>query len=99
MNLGESIKSLRKRKNISQGELALSCKITQAYLSQIENNRKEPNLATLKTISKELDVPLPIIFYTAMSEEDIPDSKKEAFGMINPSLNNLISSIFLSETT
>ena len=46
MNLGQAIKDLRKTKGIKQGDFAIECGITPAYLSQIENNKREPNLST-----------------------------------------------------
>jgi len=97
MNLGNSIKSARKKLQISQAYLADACGITQSYLSQIENNKREPNLSLLKIISEKLNIPLPILFFTSLDNEDIPEAKKEAFRLINTSLNNLITSIFISE--
>ena len=51
MNLGNVIKNTRKKKGQTQTEFASLCGITQTYLSQIENNSKEPNLSILKVIS------------------------------------------------
>lgn len=64
MDLGETIKSIRKQKGLKQNEFAQLCNITQAYLSQIENNLKEPNLSTLRVISNNLGIPLPILFFS-----------------------------------
>ncbi|MEI6851540.1 MAG: helix-turn-helix transcriptional regulator [Bacteroidota bacterium] len=91
MKLGSTIKELRKQKKIPQEIIAEKCGITQAYLSLIENDKKEPNLSTLKDISKALDTPLPLIFYLSLSEDDISDSKKTYFTQINPSVKDLIS--------
>ena len=66
MDLGKTIKKIRKQKRQTQGEFALSCGITQTYLSQIESNLKEPNLSTLKSISESLNVPLPILFFLSL---------------------------------
>lgn len=63
MDLGQTIKSIRKQKGLKQNQFAALCDITQAYLSQIENNLKEPNLSTLKVISNNLETPLPILFF------------------------------------
>ena len=95
MDIGKVIKSIRKDKGLNQIELATNVEITQAYLSLIEKNKKEPNLSTLKKISNELDVPLPILFFLSLDEEDIPEKKKEAFNMIFPSVNSFIESLFL----
>jgi len=96
MDIGNVIKSLRKTKGINQTDLADRIEITQSYLSLIEKNRKEPNLSTLKRISNSLEIPLPIIFFMSLEEQDIPERKKEAFNMIFPSVNSFIESLFLS---
>ena len=77
MNLGKAISDLRKKKKLKQLELAEKCNITQAYLSHIENNKKEPHISTLKEISKALDIPLPIIFFLSLDDADISVEKKE----------------------
>ena len=96
MDIGNVIKSLRKTKGINQTDLANHIEITQSYLSLIEKNRKEPNLSTLKRISHSLEVPLPIMFFMSLEENDIPQKKKEAFNMIFPSVNSFIESLFIT---
>jgi XRE family transcriptional regulator, regulator of sulfur utilization len=94
MNIGKVIKDTRKQRRQTQTEFALSCGITQTYLSQIENNVKEPNLSTLKTISANLDIPLPIMFFMSLNEDDISPEKRKAFEIINPSVKSLINEFF-----
>jgi XRE family transcriptional regulator, regulator of sulfur utilization len=94
MNLGKSIQDIRKQKGLTQTEFAKKSGITQTYLSQIENNHKEPNLSILKSISEILEVPLPIIFYLAMEENDVEIGKREAFNIVSPSINSLVNEFF-----
>jgi len=94
MDLGKVIKNIRKRKGLTQNEFALLCGITQTYLSQIESNSKEPNLSTLKLISEKLEMPLPILFFLSMTEEDVPLSKRKAFEIVSPSVNSLVNEFF-----
>ena len=94
MNLGATIKNLRKQRGQTQDEFASLCGITQTYLSQIESNQKEPNLSTLRAISEQMNVPLPIMFFLSMTEDDIPASKREAFGIVNPSVKSLVNEFF-----
>lgn len=98
MNIGKVIKDTRKQQGQTQVEFALSCEITQTYLSQIENNSKEPNLSTLKKISASLDIPLPILFFMSLNKEDISPEKREAFEIINPSVKSLINEFFSIKT-
>ena len=94
MNLGVTIKNIRKQKGQTQSEFASACGISQTYLSQIENNQREPNLSTLKIISNELNVPLPILFFLSLNIDDIQQSKREAFEIISPSVKSLLNEFF-----
>lgn len=94
MNLGYTIKKKRKDIGLTQSDLAKMCGITQTYLSQIENNAKEPNLSTIKTISEGLDIPLPILFFLSMNDDDVPMEKRDAFKLISPSINSLVHEFF-----
>lgn len=94
MNLGIKIKQIRKQKGLTQSSFASICGITQTYLSQIENNQKEPNISTLKKISQVLEVPLPILFFLSMDEEDVSQEKREAFKLVSPSINSLVYEFF-----
>ncbi len=95
MNLGNTIKIIRSKRGIRQNELAESTNLSQTYLSQIENNQKEPNLSTLKQICACLDVPLPVVFFLSLDEDDVPGNKKEAFKLVAPAINNFISEFFI----
>ncbi|GEP50737.1 hypothetical protein FNO01nite_14090 [Flavobacterium noncentrifugens] len=94
MDLGTVIKNIRKDRQHTQSELAALCDITQTYLSQIESNKKEPNLSTLKEISRQLNIPLPVMFYMSINEQDVSPEKREAFNLINSPLKNLIGDVF-----
>jgi XRE family transcriptional regulator, regulator of sulfur utilization len=94
MDLGIVIKNMRKQKKLTQSEFASLCGITQTYLSQIEGNHKEPNLSILKTISEKLNVPLPILFFQSLTEEDIQPNKRKAFEIISPSIKSLVNEFF-----
>jgi transcriptional regulator with XRE-family HTH domain len=94
MDLGNIIKNIRKQRGQTQSEFALSCGITQTYLSQIESNLKEPNLSTLKSISENLDIPLPILFFLSMTEDDVQPGKRKAFQKVSPSVKSLVNEFF-----
>ncbi len=94
MNLGLTIATLRKSKGLKQGNFAISCDITQAYLSQIESNKKEPNLSTLKIISEKLEIPLPVIFFLSIDIDDIPEKKKVSFDMLQPMVKAFVKEVY-----
>jgi transcriptional regulator with XRE-family HTH domain len=94
MNLGHVIKNVRKARGYTQDEFASVCRITQTYLSQIENNLKDPSLSVLKTIAEKLSVPLPILFFQSITEEDVQPEKKAMFKKIDPLVKKLIDELF-----
>lgn len=94
MDLGSTIKNIRKQRSQTQIEFATLCGITQAYLSKIESNLKDPNLSLITRIAKELNVPVPILFFLSMTEEDIPEEKKQYFMGIGPSMKAFINELF-----
>jgi XRE family transcriptional regulator, regulator of sulfur utilization len=94
MDLGTTIRKIRKQKGLTQKDLATFCSISQTYLCQIEGNAKEPNLATLKIIGEKLNMPLPILFFLSLNSEDVQIEKRKAFEIISPSVNLLINEFF-----
>lgn len=94
MDLGTVIKNIRKQKKMTQGHFADLCDISQTYLSQIESNQREPNLSTIRVISEQLGVPLPILFFLSMTGDDVDPEKREAFEIVNPSVKSLVNEFF-----
>lgn len=92
MDIGTTIRELRKKKGLKQNELAEKAHITQAYLSKIENNSKEPTISALKDIANSLDTPLPILFFRSMTFEDVEVEKREAFKILLPSIKGMVDS-------
>ena len=54
--LGDYLKTIRKEKNITQKDLARELNISQSYLSDIENGRKNLSINTIERIAKKLGV-------------------------------------------
>lgn len=58
MSIGGKIKTLRKERKLTQVELAKKSNISRSYLTDIENDRYNPSVETLKAIANSLDVKL-----------------------------------------
>lgn len=56
--IGKRVKEVRTEKGVSQSELAIRCKTSAQYLSQIENGKKQASLQILVAIAEELGVSL-----------------------------------------
>lgn len=94
MNIGTAIKQLRVRKALNQQDFASRIGITQTYLSQIENGHKKPSLEVLEYIAEDSKIPLPILFWCGVELEDVTETKREAYKMLKPSIDALITSLF-----
>jgi XRE family transcriptional regulator, regulator of sulfur utilization len=94
MKIGKAIKELRLKKALNQKDYASRIGITQSYLSQIETDTKKPSTELLEFIAHDLDMPLPVMFWFGVEECDITENKREAYKMLKPSIDALITSLF-----
>ena len=97
MNVGEAIKHLRKQRDIKQMEFCKMVGITQPYLSQVEKGHKKPSLEVLEDIANAFNVPLPILFWFTVEESDVDEIKIEAYRILKPTIDTMISTVFDSE--
>lgn len=54
--LGENLKRIRTAKNISQGEISRILGVDKSFVSNIENGKTNPTLATIAKIAKAVGV-------------------------------------------
>ena len=50
MSIGEKLKALRIKSNLTQEELGEKCDLTKGFISQIERDLASPSIATLNDI-------------------------------------------------
>lgn len=68
MNLGNKIKQMRQKKNLTQEELADRSELTKGYISQLENDLTSPSIATLCDILDALGSSLSEFFKNEKQE-------------------------------
>lgn len=56
--LGQNLKRIRMEKGISQGDIVRSLGMDRAFISNIENGKTNPTLATIAKLAKALGVPI-----------------------------------------
>lgn len=95
MKIGDAIKTIRKERNFKQLDFANHIGISQTYLSQIENNLRNPHISILEKIGGKLGIPLPVIMYLSMEEEDVPREKRELYNNVNPLMKDFIRKVFI----
>ena len=89
MTLGKKIKELRKNKGLSQEDLANKLNISRQAVSKYEKDINEPNIDTIKRISKYFNVDLEYL----LNDDSSLDSKDESKNNISNNVNN--KNIFL----
>jgi transcriptional regulator with XRE-family HTH domain len=85
MKTGSIIKVLRTLEGMRQGLLAQRLGVSRSYLSQLENNKKEPSLSLLKVVSREFKMPIALLIH----EED--DENDEVAGRLRGLFHEILS--------
>lgn len=98
MEIGRTIKELRKKKNLSQMEFRKLCGLSQTSLSQIENGITRPSRRNLIKICDALGIPEHLLYLMSIEESDVTDSKKEAFKVLFPTVKDLLLKLFYDDS-
>lgn len=75
--IGENIRQLRKRRGLSQEQLALRAEINPSYMGQVERGEKNPTIDVLSKIALALQMPIEQIV-GVISESDFAAVAEEA---------------------
>ena len=89
MDIGQKLKELRVRKNLTQEELAAPAELSKGFISQIERNLTSPSIATLMDILQCLGTST-AEFFSETPEEQIVFGKADYFEKQDAELNNTI---------
>lgn len=92
--IGDTIKQIRKAKNINQSQFCEKIQINKGHFSQIESGKAKPSLAILEKIAKGLDINLKVLFILSLTKEDIPETKHNEFEMKMPIVKEYLTSFF-----
>lgn len=84
MDLGDTIKRLRKERGLTARKVAISAGISFNALSAIEKNRSMPTKPTFYAICKAIGVPHWLVLAECVTIDDVPPEKREAFRVIWP---------------
>lgn len=98
MNLGEAIKLILKERNMNQIQLSEKVGKSQTAISQILNGAYSPTAETMQKIAEALDVPVAVISFLTLSEEDVPENKKDFFKAMHPIMEKYISEMFINKS-
>lgn len=77
INIGENIKKYRKSNGMTQQKLADAANISRSYLGDIENNRYNPSIETIKNIVSILGITMDEFFSEQSDYKSIELTKKD----------------------
>ena len=97
MNIGNAIRTIRKKYGMTQNQFAGHIGITQTHLSLLEKNKRNPSIDVLERMSQQVFIPLPILLWFSVDEKDVKEGMDESFRIMKPSIDELIYSFFLHE--
>lgn len=69
MQIGKKIRDLRLRRGQTVQQLATAAGLSKGFISQVENDRTSPSLATLADVAKALEVS---VAYLVVDEDPVP---------------------------
>lgn len=90
MNLGRAIRHIRKKRRLTQEELAKKCQMTLNGISYIERGKTFPPLGTIDRIAHALDVSVGHILFKAIEEDDLPEKNRERFYKLHKGIEELL---------
>lgn len=76
MKIGEKLKNLRLKNNLTQAELGIRCDLTKGFISQLEADLTSPSLSTLEDILSCLGTNF-TEFWSDLAEEKIVYRKED----------------------
>jgi len=76
MIIGDRLRVLREKKNLSQGEIEKRSGLLRCYISRVENGHTVPSFETIEKFARALEVPLYQLFYDGEKPPDLPSIHK-----------------------
>lgn len=87
MEIGDKIKSLRKKMDLTQEELASRSELTKGFISQLERNLNSPSVDTLKDVLEALGTNLGD-FFQEKEDEQIVFTSDDYFVGVNEKMGH-----------
>lgn len=92
--IGNTILKMRKTRGISQQDAAEALGITQSYLSLLECGKKTPSISLLERVEYYFKVPMAILMWSSLKENQVSLHKRESFRILKPVIDDMVESLF-----
>ena len=94
MNIGDSIRTLRKAAGLTQEELAEKVGVSRPAITQIERGKVYPAGKTQDAICAALGIAPVVLYLLSLEREDIPARNRKAFDLMYPSIKAMLMQLF-----
>lgn len=92
MNIGQAIKELRVKKNMTQAALAERVGMSVNAVSSWELGKTFPPNESIKRLCEAFEVPQSYLLAASIEEEDVPEDKRVLYrAMLEPFRNELFN--------
>lgn len=92
MNIGQAIKELRVKKNMTQGTLAERIGMSVNAVSSWELGKTFPPNESIKRLCEAFEVPQSYLLAASIEEDDVPEDKRVLYrAMLEPFRNELFN--------
>lgn len=93
MNHSKLIKILKDKYELNGKELAEKIGVSEVHISLLSQGKRSASSTLLERISYEFRIPVPILMWHTLTEDDIMPNKVQAFRLIKPSVDKLIDEL------
>lgn len=69
LEIGNTLRDIRSRKNLSLSALSKRSGVSRSYISKIEQNQQSPSIEYLEKLCEGLDIPFSIFIFLADNKE------------------------------
>lgn len=97
VNLGQTIKLCRKARGLTQGQLADLSGISVSHICLMENDKREPTLSKLESISKALTVPLSVLVFLAGQYDEVKELSEPQIEELSNNIMGLMDVAYRQE--
>jgi transcriptional regulator with XRE-family HTH domain len=71
MDIGKAIRLCRTQKGWTQAELSKRAGLTVPHLSMMENNHRDPSMASMQALANALNLPLNVLVFLASEPQEL----------------------------
>lgn len=91
MDLGQAIRNLRIKQQMTQAELAERVDMSINAVSQIELSKTIPPKATVERFCRAFGIPVSYMLLATIEEQDVPEEKRVLYrALLEPLRNELL---------